>query len=153
MRTKSIVTVAVGLMGFGVLTCACVAQQGVGERVGERVGETVQGVGRTLKRGMQDFTDVVRRRFEIVRADVNRMEAHPRVYSRLHWDKGLYGSKIEVHMLRDGTVLLSGTVPDEEAKKRAVEIAHGTVGVTAVIDDLTPLVSGEARKTTIRTTR
>ncbi len=39
------------------------------------------------KRRAQDVGDGVKRRFDVVRADVQRMETHNRVYSRLHWDR------------------------------------------------------------------
>jgi hyperosmotically inducible periplasmic protein len=137
MRTH---TLAVqGLMGLsvmGIVACTCLAQQGVAEKSGQRLDE----VGRGLRRGAYEVTEVVRKRFDVVRTDVQRMEAQSRVYSRLHWDKALNSGRIEVHMLRDGTVLLRGQVPDSEAKNRAVALARDTVGVSAVIDELSPLV-------------
>ena len=142
MRTRGILTATFSLSFVGLLTCASFAQQGVGDKV----SETVQDVGRTLRRGVDDFGDAVRKRFESVRTDVNRMEAHSRVYSRLRWDKALHLSKFDVHMLRDGTVLLQGVVPDAEARRRAVELARDTVGVTAVIDDLTTLTVSKAAR-------
>lgn len=140
--SKVLLSGVVGVASVALVTCATLAQQ----RVGERVGERVQDVGRSLKRGVEDISDAVRKRFEVVRADVNRMEAHSRVYSRLHWDKELNGSKFEVHMLRDGTVVLQGSVPDPEARKHAVELASETVGVTGVIDSLTTINETDAPK-------
>jgi osmotically-inducible protein OsmY len=110
------------------------------------VEEAVEGVGRGIKRGVNDVSDAVRRRFDAVRADVNRMETHSRVYSRLRWDRALANSKIEVHVFKDGTALLMGHVPDPEARKRAIELTRETVGITSVIDDLTPPVSVGARR-------
>jgi osmotically-inducible protein OsmY len=80
------------------------------------------------------------------------MEVHSRVYSRLHWDKVLNGSRIEVHMLRDGTALLQGNVSDAAARKRAVDITRDTVGVNAVIDNLNPLAAPTTTTTTTTTT-
>ncbi|MHC5543093.1 BON domain-containing protein [Singulisphaera rosea] len=149
MRATTVKTGALTLVILGSMACVGLAQPGFGERVAEKV----QGVGRGLKRGVQDVSGAVRKRFEIVRADVGRMETHSRVYSRLHWDSMLHNSSIEVHMLRDGTALLKGTVPDEAARAHAVELTKNTVGITSVIDDLTPLVTTQAAKTskTIRT--
>lgn len=142
MRASSIAWGVAFLVVAGVITGAGLAQEGVGERVGERV----QDVGRGLKRGVQDLGAGVRKRFDVVRTDVQRMGTHSRVYSRLHWDRSLHHSNIEVHMLRGGSVLLWGTVPDKKAKDRALEIARHTMGVTSVVDELTPLVSDEAPK-------
>jgi hypothetical protein len=135
MRAQVLTAGIVCLATSGICVCTSLAQLGVAERVGERLDD----VGRGLRRGAEGITDTIKKRFEVVRADVNRMEAQPRVYSRIHWDKSLHTSKIEVHLLRDGTVLLRGYVPDVEAKKRAVALASATVGVTAVVDELTPL--------------
>lgn len=133
----------IGLSFLGTVACTCVAQQGVAEKVGEKLDE----VGRGLRRGASEVTEALRKRFEVVKTDVNRMEAQSRVYSRLHWDKGLNGLKIEVHMLRDGTILLRGQVPDTEARNRAVALARDTVGVSAVVDELSPIIATTSGET------
>ena len=97
------------------------------------------------------MTDSVRKRFEVVRTDVSRMGVHPRVYSRIHWDKSLQGSRIEVHMLRDGVVLLRGTVPDAAAKSRAIELARDTIDVTGIVDELETVVPAPSQTTTTHT--
>jgi osmotically-inducible protein OsmY len=120
-----------------MLLCAStLAEQGVVERA----GETIDNVGRGLKRGVVELTDSVRAKFDAVRADVHRMETQPRVYSRLHWDKRLHSAKIEVHMLRDGSVLLRGVVADETARQCAVALARDTVDVKGVVDELTTVM-------------
>jgi hypothetical protein len=118
----------------GALTCSA-----LGQGVAERAGQAIDGVGRGVRREAFVVTDAIRRRFDAVRTDVHRMGNHSRVYSRIHWDRTLHGSKIEVHMLRDGSVLLRGTVPDIQAKDRAVALARDTVAVPAVVDELTVL--------------
>jgi osmotically-inducible protein OsmY len=129
---------------------AALAQQGVAERLGQKIDE----VGRGVKEGVREVSDSVRKRFEVVQADVQRMGVHPRVYARLHWDKNLHGSKIEVHMFRGGVVLLRGMVPDAEAKKRAVTLAAETVDVSEVIDELTTRVTyDDAKASRPKTTR
>jgi hyperosmotically inducible protein len=143
MRSKLVVTGIVGLSFLGLGLGA-----GVGLRVGMaqqpgvagRVGETLDNVGRGLVRGAQEVTESVRRRFEVVRAEVSRMGVPSRVYSRIHWDKTLVDSRIEVHMMRDGLVLLRGVVPDAAAKLHAVELARDTVDVTGVVDELTTAI-------------
>jgi osmotically-inducible protein OsmY len=133
-----------------VCTCTGFAQQGVVERIGHKLDD----VGRGVKDGVRDVGDVVRKRFEAVQADVQRMGIHSRVYARLHWDKSLNSSKIEVHMLRGGVVLLRGMVPDAEARKKAVALATETVDVTEVVDELAMKYNGtETKAERSKTTR
>ena len=59
-----------------------------------------------------------------------------RVAARLRMDKALAGSTLEVEV--DGTkVTLRGEAPDAATKKRAVELAEGTLGVEEVADEMT----------------
>jgi osmotically-inducible protein OsmY len=141
MHHKLLVTGIVGLAILGVCAGVGQAQQ---PGVAERVGETLDNVGRGLVRGAQELTESVRKKFEVVRADVGRMGVHPRVYARLHWDKSLNGARIEVHMLRDGVVLLRGVVPDATAKAHAVALTRDTVDVTGVVDELDVIVPASA---------
>ncbi len=122
--------------------------QGVAERVGEKLDQ----VGRGLVRGAQDLGAEVRNRFEVVRTDVSRMGVQSRVFSRLHWDKSLHSARIEVHMMRDGGVLLRGVVPDAAAKAQAVALARDTYEVTSVVDELEPVVPTVAPTVTPTTT-
>lgn len=135
MRGHAVFAVVLGLIVIGT-----VAGTGLAQGVAEQAGETLDNVGRGLKRGAVEIGDAVRKRFDGVRGEVSRMGVHNRVFSRLHWDRALHNAKFEVHMLKDGQVLLRGYVPDEAAHQRAVILAGETVGVTGVVDELTPLV-------------
>ena len=151
MRYKLVVT---GIAGLTVLGLGLSAGVGVAQQTGvaEQIGEKLDSVGRGLVRGAQEVTDTVRKKFEVVRSDVGRMGVHPRVYSRIHWDKTLQGSRIEVHMLRDGVVLLRGTVPDAAAKAHAIELARDTVDVTGVVDELETVLPAPSHTPTTTTT-
>lgn len=135
MRVRGMFAVVLGATLFGTVAGTVLAQG-----VASKAGETLDNVGRGIKRGAVEIGDAVRRRFDGVRGEVERMGVHNRVFSRLHWDRALHNSRFEVHMLRDGAVLLRGYVPDEAAHQRAVTLAGETVGVTGVVDELTPLV-------------
>ena len=65
-----------------------------------------------------------------------------RVYGRLHWDKQFHGISLFVKA-EGGTVTVRGTLPDDEAKAKAIELIKDTVGVTRVIDQLSVLSSSE----------
>jgi osmotically-inducible protein OsmY len=136
--------VTAGIAGLGLLCFAAGVGQAQQPGVAERVGETLDNVGRGIVRGAQEVTDSVWKRFETVRADVVRMGIQPRVYARLHWDKTLNSARIEVHMLRDGVVLLRGVVPDAAAKAHAVALVRDTVDVTGVVDELDVIVPAPA---------
>src|SRR5581483_1655003 len=101
MRANRVVLGGACLLASSLVLClgSTVAQQGPAERVGERVDEA----GKAVRQGVGELSEALRKRFEVVRTDVQRMEAHPRVYSRIHWDKTLHNSKIDFHMYRDAT--------------------------------------------------
>ena len=77
----------------------------------KKVGKKLDQVGQGIKLEAGRVTSGVAQEFEVVRSDVQKLPLHHRVYSRIHWDKMLHDAKIQVHMLRDGVVLLRGTVP------------------------------------------
>jgi hypothetical protein len=112
------------------------------KRVGQKLGE----VRREIKDEASHVTTEVAQKFEVVKTDVQRMPDQHRIYSRIHWDKALHDSTIEVHMLRDGVVLLRGTVPTDAARRHAVELASESIDVKSVIDDLTVSAKAVATK-------
>jgi osmotically-inducible protein OsmY len=110
------------------------AQQskGAGETISEKVGDVVEGI----KRGARATSESVQAEYQKARASVHDMGVHARVYSRLHWDKELYNSKLELEF-KEGTVTLHGAVKSLVAKAKATELARDTVGVDRVDDHLT----------------
>ena len=106
-------------------TCVVLAQEGAAQRT----GEALDNAGRNIRRGVQNA-------FPRARMAVHEQQVLSRVYSRLHWDKALVGSALEVEVFADGTTVLRGAVPDEATRKRASGLARDTVGVTRVVDEL-----------------
>lgn len=102
---------------------------GPAEQVGEVVGGALDTAGRAVERGL-------RTAFARTRGAVESMEVTARVYSRLHWDKELAGSRLYLEARPGGVVLLRGTVPSAEASDRAVALAASTVGVSKVVSEL-----------------
>ncbi|APW62627.1 hypothetical protein BSF38_04177 [Paludisphaera borealis] len=102
----------------------------------ERAGEALDNAGRNIRRGVEGA--VARGQ-----AAVRETDVFGRVYARIHWDKKLTDSVIELEVQPDGTTTLRGAVADAAAKKRAVILARDTVGVTTVVDELT--IAGAAR--------
>jgi hyperosmotically inducible periplasmic protein len=135
MRSQIGMTALVGVLVSGMFVCVGqgqAQQQGIAEKVGERL----DAVGRGIMREAENVGDVVRKKFDAVRTEVGRMSVPSRVYSRIHWERSLHTSPIEVHLLPNGGVLLRGRVPDGAAKARAVSIAMDTEGVAEVVDEL-----------------
>ena len=127
------------------------AQQSTAGKVGEKLDEAA----RAVKKGVGNVAKDVRESFENTRASVHSMGVGSRVYGRIHWDKALTDSTIEVTANHDAStvsVTLRGTVPDDAAKQKAVALARDTVGVATVVDQLT-VGSPPGATTTTTTTK
>jgi len=103
---------------------------------GETIGETVDNVVQSLKRGARATTETVQEQYQRARASVHDMSVQARVYSRLHWDKALGDSKIDLEV-KDGVASLRGTVKSVLARVKAIDLARDTIGVDRVEDHLT----------------
>jgi hyperosmotically inducible periplasmic protein len=99
-------------------------------------------LGQQLDRGVSQLREQFERGWAEVRSSVDRMGLEARVYARLHWDKALEGSTLEIRAAEGRVVTLHGSVPSEAAREKAVQLASDTVGVTRVIDELT-VVGGQ----------
>ncbi len=107
-------------------------EPGTGKKVGEKVDEVIQDI----KGGLRKAGNAAKEEFSKAKTAVNNMGVESRVYGRLHWDKALDGATIDLSATDDGVVTLKGSVADAEAKRKAVELAKDTVGVTKVVDQL-----------------
>lgn len=125
-------TLAVGV-AFGMFPQQ---EPGVAERAAGKLDAAGRQIGEALGRGFGTARDAVREQFSRTRDKVNDMNIEARVYGRLHWDKLLTTSVLELTVEARGIVTLRGSVPNAKAKNRAVELAADTVGVTRVIDQL-----------------
>ena len=119
-----------GGLGIGVAW----AQQDQGPA--EKAGSKLDDVGRSIKRGLDNAGDAVREQFARARGTVHNMDVASRVYGRLHWDKTLTTSTLDLDV-QGGVATLRGAVTDARAKAKAVELAADTVGISRVIDQLT----------------
>ena len=89
----------------------------------------VDNAGRNIRNGVEA---------EVARGQVSAQERDLlfRVSRRIEWDKQLVGSVLRFEILADGTVFLRGSVPNPDAKRRAVDLTQNTIGVTKVVDEL-----------------
>jgi len=126
--------------------------EGAVGRAAEKLDEAGRQIKQGLERGFGTARDAVRDSFSRTRDRVNDMNVEARVYGRIHWDKLLTTSSLSLSVEARGIVTLRGAVPDAEAKKRAVELAADTVGVSRVIDQLVIQTPSAATTTTTTTT-
>ncbi len=129
-RTKYRPIPALGAIAVLAWGSAAWAQQGP-------VGQGFNDAGRVVKRGFQTAGQAVQGGFQRTRTNVHSMEISSRVYSRLHWDKSLTTSTIELEVQAGGVAILTGVVPDRSAKAKALTLTAETVGVIQVVDQLT----------------
>ena len=120
------------LIAFGVClisttaTLPARAQQGFGERLGQQLDE-----------GIERLSSEVREGWASLRKTVDRMGVQGRVYSRLRWDKQIATAQVDIEVQDEDVVVLRGQVADAAAKRKAVQLANDTVGVSRVVDELT----------------
>lgn len=106
------------------------------KRTGETVGNAVDDVVESIKRGARATSETLREQYQRAQVMVRDMGVQTRVYSRLHWDKNLEGSRIDLEF-KGGTATLRGTVTNPRARAKAIELARDTVGVDRVEDQMT----------------
>jgi hyperosmotically inducible protein len=129
MMTAALTLSLVVSLGLG----AGRAQQDQGP--GEKAGGKLDQAGRSIRKGLEQAGDTIREQFSRTRDSVHNMGVASRVYGRLHWDKLLTSSTLDLDV-NNGVATLRGSVPTAKARERAVELARETVGVTRVIDQL-----------------
>ncbi len=138
------------VLGFGVGVGRAQQEQPPAKKAGEKFDEATQAI----KKGLQSARDTVREQFAKARESIHNMSIESRVYGRLHWDKALSSSTLNL-TVEGGVVTLRGSVPDAKAKHKAVDLAMDTVGVTKVIDQLAiePTPHTDSGSTPARTPR
>jgi osmotically-inducible protein OsmY len=126
-----------GVLLAASVPAALAARQGTAEKLGKNLDQ----LGKDVKRGVGNVADDLRAQFAKTRDAVNAWGVEARVYGRLHWDSALDKLNLETHVDRAGVAPLRGEVPDEIARAKAVTLAHDTVGVTKVVDQLSVVAS------------
>jgi hypothetical protein len=93
-------------------------------------------LGDKVDRGLKRAESKLRETWGDVQRATHRMTVQGRVYARLYWDKSLADAPYKIEMKDGGVVVLKGSVPTHEAKRRAVDLAQSTVGVNETVDEL-----------------
>jgi osmotically-inducible protein OsmY len=97
---------------------------------------TAEQIGRRIDQGLEQLREEVQEAWGDVRARLDKLSVQGRVYVRLRWDKLLAEEPIDVSVEAKDVVTLTGRVPNEEARQKAVQLSKDTVGVRDVIDRL-----------------
>ena len=82
------------------------------------MGESLDDAGKVIKRGLQRSGEAVRESFARTKTSVQNMGIEARVFGRLHWDKDLNGSAIELEVRDASVAILKGAVPTAASNRR-----------------------------------
>ncbi len=136
-RSRHRIPLALAAVALGAWGWSAWAQQG-------SVGQGLDNAGRAVKRGFQSAGQAVQGTFVKARTSVHSMEVVSRIYSRLHWDKALTTTTLELEVRDGGIAIVTGVVPDASAKAKALSLTAETVGVAQVVDQITVSAPGQA---------
>ena len=136
-RNRPLLSFAFAVGSLAAWAPASEAQQGA-------VGQGLDNAGRAVKRGFQNAGSAVQGGFVKARTSVHSMEVVSRIYSRLHWEKALTTSNLEIEVRDGGIAAVTGVVPDAAAKAKALNLTAETVGVIQVIDQITVSAPGSS---------
>jgi hyperosmotically inducible protein len=95
----------------------------------QQAGRALDNAGKNIRARIEN---------EVARGQVTAQERELlyRVTRRLEWDKQLVRSTVQIEAQSDGSIVVRGSVQNESAKRRAVDLVENTVGVTKVVDEL-----------------
>jgi osmotically-inducible protein OsmY len=95
-----------------------------------------ESIGKRLDRGLEQISEKLKKAWEDAKQSVDELGIQGRVYARLRWDKALADHKIDIQVQKKDIVVLTGTVPDEAALDKALQLAQDTIGVREVVIQL-----------------
>ena len=84
----------------------------------ETIKDKASGAVGSIKKGALSAEEAIKNQYNKAKDAVVGMGIEGRRLSRLHWDKSLHGTKIELHAPKPGVIELAGTVADAKARAR-----------------------------------
>ncbi len=123
-----------GWRGLGFLAAVVLGLAGCNGQDTERLAKVARYLGDQLD-GFAGGAHGQLPAWPVLQPGLDQLTLDARVVARLSWDKGLEGSRIQV-AVHDGVIELKGTVQDLTQRRRAVDLANSTAGVTDVVDNL-----------------
>jgi osmotically-inducible protein OsmY len=97
---------------------------------------TIDGAVRRVSQGVQDVSTGVQERYASVRNSMHNQDLIAEVKARLKQESSLDAEQIDVDATGEGTVVLTGQVPDAASKERAVDLTREIRGIRRVEDHL-----------------
>jgi osmotically-inducible protein OsmY len=123
------------------LRCVCLGLTGLGAGCGKQDADRLAGVCRLATAKLDGVTGGARAKFsngwQAVRGSLSATTLDSRVATRLRWDQALADADLQVSSPSPGVVQLEGLVADLTQRRRAVDLAGSTQGVSKVLDKLT----------------
>src|SRR5262249_46178389 len=118
-ESESTMSRTVPLVAATLVSSAVLAQDGPLRRA----GQALDTAGKNIRYRVET---------EIARGQValQDREILHRVARRIEWDKQFLGSTLRIEVRPVGTVVLQGSVLSEAVRRRAVDVAENTIGVT-----------------------
>jgi osmotically-inducible protein OsmY len=113
------------LLTFSITVAAAFAQDG-----------PIRRAGQALDRAGKNFRYRVETEVARGQEAIQDREVLHRVARRIEWDRQFLGSTMRIEVQPGGRVVLEGSVPTDAIKRRAVDVAQNTIGVTGVVDEL-----------------
>ena len=114
---------------------------------GKQDKEILANIGRKITSKFDSAASPTRKKLEMgiqaMRGEILESSIEDSVLFRIRTDKNLKDQKIEVSSKEVGVILLKGTVPDEQSKIRAIEVAENTKGVNKVESELVEKISDD----------
>jgi len=114
---------------------------------GKQDKEILANIGRKITSKFDSAASPTRKKLEMgiqaMRGEILESSIEDSVLFRIRTDKNLKDQKIEVSSKEEGVILLKGTVPDEQSKLRAIEVAESTRGVNKVESELVEKISDD----------
>jgi hyperosmotically inducible protein len=124
------------LTAVAVLACFAITRGQDPQPPKSTVKDKIDSAVDSIKKGAENAADAVKEQYHRAHESVHGLSAHGRIYARFHWDKHLQEAKIEISV-KGSVATLTGTVPTDKAKAKAIELAEDTVGIDKVIEHLT----------------
>jgi hyperosmotically inducible periplasmic protein len=116
---------ALSVVTLALTVSSASAQEGILSRTGRALDNAGRGIRSAVDNGIAQG-----------QMDAEEREILTRAMRRVEWDKFLASSLIQFEVRPSRTIVLRGSVPSIEHKKRAADLVASTVGVITVVDEL-----------------
>ena len=114
ISTRAWVVAATAGVLMGTTLSSSAQEPSTGDKIKSKASDAVT----SIKKGAANAGGAIKEKFDKTKDSIVAMEIEGRVYARLHWDKALVGSKIDLTAPKSGVIALTGTVTDGRPRPR-----------------------------------